>query len=812
MVAQYNAAGLSETLAELLMSEEQVLPKTSDLEKTRGNYKNILTTNALAHVIVNSRLKRLATPDTEASRQLDSVEGLTDAEKENLKPDVLILLDQQKETLGKLRTAYDRMEDYLGSLDRNQHNRIELINSFNDYIDQRLLWTPSVPPMGPADIQHVRDALVNLTNADQWVELGLAFKEVFAQQKFLSWLGVVLTFTILLFHWKLTQFYAKLADQTKKVRTDKFALTIRALIITAFELSPYFLVTRYFGISLQALDGATPFVVGFGFALSRSIELVMPFVLLMGICRPRGLGEEHFKWTKASVVTLRSYSLLYVVIGWVCFFIVAMMFSNKKSADMGGLPRLCYVASALVLSYFIRRLFHPKTGRFWATLSQPPFGMVQRARVVWYPFAFLTPIAFAILALSGYLYTGIRLNVHLNTSLYLLVLVVLGYQLAKRWFLVRQRRATLTYEIEKRRAAAEEAAASAEEPEQPGNEKIEIEDPLVDFVSIKTQTLELMRTLAALTIIIGLWFIWADVIPALNYLDNFQLWQTTLTIEGLPQLVPVTLADLLMVIVVLVTTIVGYRNLPGLLDVVWLQNTKFPPGSRYAIKTLSQYTLFVIGGTVVLTKLGVNWSQLGWMAAALSVGLGFGLQEVVANFICGLLLFVERPIRVGDIVTVADVSGTVVRIQIRATTIMDWERREFIVPNKEFIAGRILNWTLSNSVNRVIIETGVAYGSDTEKACQLMVDAAKEHPLIMEDPPPFAIFEDFASSYLALTLRCYLPDMDNRLGTKHQLRTAIDKKFKEAGIEIPFPQRDLHLRSVDDSISINSNKANDDAK
>ena len=113
--------------------------------------------------------------------------------------------------------------------------------------------------------------------------------------------------------------------------------------------------------------------------------------------------------------------------------------------------------------------------------------------------------------------------------------------------------------------------------------------------------------------------------------------------------------------------------------------------------------------------LGVDWSQFGWIAAALSVGLGFGLQEVVANFVCGIILLFERPVRVGDIVTVDGIDGVVSRIQIRATTITNWDRKEFVVPNKQFVTGTVLNWTLSNPMNRIVIVVGVAYGSDTEQ-------------------------------------------------------------------------------------------------
>ena len=181
--------------------------------------------------------------------------------------------------------------------------------------------------------------------------------------------------------------------------------------------------------------------------------------------------------------------------------------------------------------------------------------------------------------------------------------------------------------------------------------------------------------------------------------------------------------------------------------------------------------------------------------AALSVGIGFGLQEIVANFISGLIILFERPIRVGDLVTVADVDGAVTKIRIRATTITNWDRKEYIVPNKEFITGRIMNWTLSNPINRVVISVGIAYGSDTQKARELLLKVAREHPIVLEDPAPIAAFEGFGDNALNFVLRCYFPNFDNWVNNKTEIYMAIDKAFREAGITIAFPQRDIHFNT-----------------
>jgi potassium efflux system protein len=248
-------------------------------------------------------------------------------------------------------------------------------------------------------------------------------------------------------------------------------------------------------------------------------------------------------------------------------------------------------------------------------------------------------------------------------------------------------------------------------------------------------------------------------------------------------------------------TLMAAKNLPGIIQVVLLQRFGLGPGERAAISTIVQYTIVVIGGSSIFKILGVGWGNVQWLVAALGVGIGFGLQEIVANFISGLILLFERPIRVGDAVTVGDVSGTVSKIRIRATSITTWERKELIVPNKEFIVGRLVNWTLSDTVIRVLVPVGIAYGSDTEKAAKLLLEAAQASPKVLKDPAPSVLFVGFGSSSLDFELRAYT-NYEFALALRHDLHMAVDKAFRGAGIEIAFPQQDVHIKTVEEAFVI----------
>ncbi|MFW6259054.1 MAG: mechanosensitive ion channel domain-containing protein, partial [Halochromatium sp.] len=212
----------------------------------------------------------------------------------------------------------------------------------------------------------------------------------------------------------------------------------------------------------------------------------------------------------------------------------------------------------------------------------------------------------------------------------------------------------------------------------------------------------------------GLWIIWSDVIPALQVFDQVTLWRHTLMVSGEEQIEPVTLADLGLALAFGVATFVLAKQLPALLEMTLLHHMRMAAGSRYTVITLTNYTIITLGLLLVFGTLGVQWSKLQWLVAALGVGIGFGLQEIVANFISGLIILFERPVRVGDIVTVGDTDGVVTKIQIRATTIRNWDRKELLVPNKEFVTGRLLNWSLSDQMTRVVVVVGVAYGSDVD--------------------------------------------------------------------------------------------------
>ena len=235
------------------------------------------------------------------------------------------------------------------------------------------------------------------------------------------------------------------------------------------------------------------------------------------------------------------------------------------------------------------------------------------------------------------------------------------------------------------------------------------------------------------------------------------------------------------------------------LEQYWLKKTRLDRGARDAAATATGYLGISLAILVALSVAGVEFTNLAIIAGALSVGIGFGLQNIVNNFVSGLILLVERPIRIGDWIMVGNTEGYVKKISIRYTQIQTFDRADVIVPNSELISGQVTNWMLSDPWGRVVVPVGVAYGSDTAKVMQILVELANKHPLVMNNypgiPEPRALFRGFGDSALNFALTCYIRDVDKRVLTQSDLYLAIDAAFREAGIEIPFLQRNVQIRN-----------------
>ena len=258
----------------------------------------------------------------------------------------------------------------------------------------------------------------------------------------------------------------------------------------------------------------------------------------------------------------------------------------------------------------------------------------------------------------------------------------------------------------------------------------------------------------------------------------------------------ISVSVILTFILVIVATFLLAAVIRFLLEGEILPRLKLQRGLAFTITTTVRYAVLVGGILLAFSAADISLSRFTLLAGALGVGLGFGLQNLVSNFVSGLILLFERPIQVGDVVDVGSLLGEVRRIGMRSSTIRTVEGAEVVVPNNDLISKSVVNWTLSDRRRRIEIKVGVAYGSDPEQIIGLLLQAAADHPEALTDPPPAAYFMGFGESSLDFVLHVWASRFEQGLALQSALRRAVHRVLGEAGIEIPFPQRDLNLKSV----------------
>jgi small-conductance mechanosensitive channel len=258
---------------------------------------------------------------------------------------------------------------------------------------------------------------------------------------------------------------------------------------------------------------------------------------------------------------------------------------------------------------------------------------------------------------------------------------------------------------------------------------------------------------------------------------------------------PLTIMSIVLGIVILLIFVLISKGLRKLLKVELFAKHRLDPGIQLVILKLTHYLLIGLGIIIAVQSIGLNLTSLAVVFGLLSVGIGFGLQNVAANFISGLIILFERPIEIGDRITVGDVWGDVVNINLRATLILTIDNIAIIVPNSEFISSRVTNWSYRDPKVRVHIPVGVAYGSDVALVTSSLLEVARSHPEVMKDPSPDVWFTEFGNSSLNFELLVWTLDPKRRPEVISDLNKAIDEIFRKNRIQIPFPQRDIHIRS-----------------
>ena len=514
------------------------------------------------------------------------------------------------------------------------------------------------------------------------------------------------------------------------------------------------------------------------------------FTFWLSLFRPNGIFVRHFEFSQQSAV--RFQSVIKRIVVAVVLLLNTSVFSNVT--DYGLANDVIGQVNTIVSLLFCIIIIAP---RFKNVLRSYEDEKKSHNHIIVKIVQFglqIIPVGLVILVALGYYYTALNLIQHLINS-YIAWCV---------WWLIRQ----VIYRgitVSSRRLAHRRLEEKLRQKQAGFNDGSTSDDVVVlnekeEGLALNEVRSQLLRfaDLFIWTALIGIfYYVWSDLVTVASYLREVTLWQQTTTTEAGTVMESITLFNLLVALVIVGITYVLVRNISGILEVLIFSRVKLSQGTPYTITTLLTYVLVAVGGAWAFATLGMSWSKLQWLFAALSVGLGFGMQEIFANFVSGIILLFERPIRVGDTVTINGVSGTVAKIRIRAITLIDFDRKEVIVPNKSFVTGQVINWALSNTMTRLVINVGVAYGSNLELVKKLLLQAANEQTTVLKDPEPRAYFLSFGASTLDHELRVYVAQLAERTNTIDALNRRINELFAENNIDIAFNQLDVFIKNND---------------
>ncbi|MCY0803011.1 mechanosensitive channel MscK [Providencia rettgeri] len=745
--------------------------------------KNLPTTIAdlrLEQFDINQQRDELYQPSdyiTKLEQQLEVKTG-DDPEASTL------LSEEDKAVLIKLlevrRGLLDELNQQLGgqisqaiNLELDQNQLLSVVSSLENILAQQIFWVNSNKPI---DLEWLKAFPEAATAQFDNVDLSISSRSIMKGVSNSLLVVIPLVLVALIFIWFNRKINRRLQDidqHLSSLRSDSVLSTPFALLLTLMQTLPVSLFLLAIGYwFLKTGNAQGPFV--WKFCQQLAIFWVL-FELTYRVLKPQGIAQKHFAIEKEKITLARRglFRLSIPLLPLIFFSTYGISNPLKVSEDVIG--QLVVLISLVLLCIFTT----PFCKRVW----QERGSHLTRSIVV----ALLTfsPLILVGLMMAGYYYTTLRLTNRWIDSLYLLLLWHITYNACLRGLTLVARKLAYQRAIERR------AMSKQEETE---NEPIKEPPMAIDLIS--QQSLRLMTMVLFIIFALAFYAIWSDFITIFSFLDSVNLWGYTATsAEGGNILQYVTLANLILALVIIVVSWVMTHNLPGLLEVLVLSRLKLRQGSTYAIKAILTYSIIGIGAIASLGMIGVTWNKLQWLAAALTVGLGFGLQEIFANFVSGIILLFERPIRIGDTVTIGEYSGTVSKIRIRATTIVDFDRKEVIIPNKAFVTERLINWSLSDTVTRVTIAIGVAYGSDLDKVKQVLLSAATSNSKVMTEPAPNVYFTSFGASTLDHELRFYVRQIGDRSVTNDEINRAIDKLCRENDIDIAFKQLEVHLHN-----------------
>lgn len=410
----------------------------------------------------------------------------------------------------------------------------------------------------------------------------------------------------------------------------------------------------------------------------------------------------------------------------------------------------------------------------------------------------ILPILLFIMLATGYYYTAVKIINRLAFSFYIFLGYIIVSNMVRRGLYV----AELRIVTANQRMRAEKAVMDVStlgggvKPTTTGTLQDKIENLRMELINSKAS--KLINTVLLAICLVLLYLLWHDLASVMGYLDTIVLISSKTIVDGKEVVENVlTMANIFAFVFIIIVAAILNRNLPSLLERIFMIKATFNKSTSYTVKILTSYTIIALGIIFAAGSLGISWDDLQWLVAALSVGLGFGLQEIFANFVSGLIILFERQIRVGDIITLNGLSGTVNKIRIRSTTIISFDNKEVMIPNREFITSPLTNWSLSNSITMLEFSVGVAYDANVALAKDILTNIIRHCEYISKEEDFRVYVKELDDSAVTIMCEVYVREIGKRKTTTDYLAAQTLKMFAREGIQIPFKQVDIKIKNLD---------------
>lgn len=691
------------------------------------------------------------------------------------------ILKERQKLLDEIIKSLNSQLNLSITIENNQRQALAIGDALQRKLQQQSFWVNSNNP--------IDFAWLKAFPALAFAEVGVLADYVGIENVQPNLLSTVLFTSIflliaLLINWKKSAIKDRLASLASRVNTltnDSHWLTPEAMFWTILLALPSTLMffTAYNAIGFLFFND--PIAIGrWGVRVTLYWWF---FATMLSLLRPNGLAFRHFGMPQESnrifqrIIKQSIWIVGLLLVSSIPSQIDEIGYLNDAIGQVMSIIALalCLFVVRPLLNRAIREYQKAKKEEGATNTSISLFRLLRLILVI-------VPISLIILIILGYYYTAVYLITHLLNSYFVILLWVFGRYFAYRFVAISARRLAYRRLQDKRRKLREQVLENGTK-----------EDETIKLSVVNQQIYRVTDLIGWVVLFVSLYVIWSDLISVAYYLDGVILWESN---EG-NQVESVTLLNLMRASLYVVITYVLIKNIAGILEVTVFSKMPLSKGTPQTIITMLTYIIVTFGSVSAFSALGISWTKIQWIFTALSVGLGFGVREIFGSFVSGSILLFERPIRVGDKVTVGQYTGIITKIRLRSTTLLNSDHMEVVLPNQAFVTDRFINWTLNNTITRLQIFFKVSYDTDLDLMQRLLLQAVNEAPKVLSEPKVEINMLHFGDNALEHELLVFVGELGDRIETMNFLQYRINQLFRENGIRFALNQLDVHLHSED---------------